>query len=61
MFSQIGLLCTRLAQSKGGGVKRIFLHSDRVSAVAWLCASAGTETTDINAELTGKFPENKLN
>jgi hypothetical protein len=37
------------------------LHSDRVSAVAWLCASAGTETTGINAELTGKFPENKLN
>jgi hypothetical protein len=60
MFSQIGLLCTRLAQSKGG-VKRIFLQSDRVSAVAWLCASAGTETTGINAELTGKFPENKLN
>jgi hypothetical protein len=60
MFSQIGLLCTRLAQSKGGG-KTNFLQSDRVSAVAWLCASAGTETTGINAELTGKFPENKLN
>jgi len=53
----MGLFAPNWRKGKGGHTNSS--HNDRVSAVAWLCASAGSETTGINAEQTGKFPENK--